>query len=155
MEENRVVWFKTHLDAIPDSCKDCACHWCYLPLKKRKWGYSDELKTVYEKTVESWDFDIENQTDDYCCEFSDMDASIRDGSDVEVWRIEEKELDVNIAVKVHGGMVQEVYSDADVGVEVYDLDSSDFAEESELTETEQRERELDEQIAQPGWRAVW
>lgn len=84
-----------------------------------------------------------------------MDASIRDGSDVEVWRIEEKELDVNIAVKVHGGMVQEVYSDADVGVEVYDLDSSDFPEESELTETEQRERELDEQIAQPGWRAVW
>lgn len=114
-----------------------------------------KMKTVYEKTVESWNFDIENQTDDYCCEFSDMDASIRDGSDVEVWRIEEKELDVNIAVKVHGGMVQEVYSDVDVGVEVYDLDSSDFAEESELTETEQRERELDEQIAQPGWRAVW
>ena len=55
-----------------------------------------KMKTVYEKTVESWDFDIENQTDDYCCEFSDMDASIRDGSDVEVWRIEEKELDVNI-----------------------------------------------------------
>lgn len=37
----------------------------------------------------------------------------------------------------------------------YDLDSSDFAEKSELTETERRERELDEQIAQPGWRAVW
>lgn len=70
-------------------------------------------------------------------------------------RIEEKELDINIAVNVHGGMVQAVYSDADVGVEVYDLDSSDFAEESELTETEWRERELDEQIAQPGWRAVW
>ena len=34
-----------------------------------------KMKTVYEKTVESWDFDIENQTDDYCCEFSDMDAS--------------------------------------------------------------------------------
>lgn len=114
-----------------------------------------KMKTAYEKTVESWDFDIENQTDDHCCEFSDMDASIRDGSDIETWRIEEKELDVNIAVKVHGGMVQEVYSDADVGVEVYDLDSSDFAEESELTETEQRECELDEQIAQPGWRAVW
>ena len=47
MEENRVVWFKTHLDAIPDSCKDCACHWCYLLLKKRKWGYSDELKKKY------------------------------------------------------------------------------------------------------------
>ena len=47
MEENRVVWFKTHLDAIPNSCKDCACHWCYLPLKKRKWGYSDELKKKY------------------------------------------------------------------------------------------------------------
>lgn len=114
-----------------------------------------KMKTAYEKTVESWDFDIENQTDDYCCEFSDMDASIRDRSDVETWRIEEKELDVNIAVKVHGGMVQAVYSDADVGVEVYDLDSSDFAVESELTETERRERELDEQIAQPGWRAVW
>lgn len=60
-----------------------------------------------------------------------------------------------IAIKVHGGMVQAVYSDADVGVEVYDLDSSDFAEESELVEAEQRERKLDEQIAQPGWRAVW
>lgn len=47
MEENRVVWFKTCLDAIPDSCKNCACHWCYLPLKKRKWGYSDELKKKY------------------------------------------------------------------------------------------------------------
>lgn len=47
MEENRVIWFKTCLDAIPDSCKDCACHWCYLPLKKRKWGYSDELKKKY------------------------------------------------------------------------------------------------------------
>lgn len=55
-----------------------------------------------------------------------MNASIRDGSDVEAWRIEEKELDANIAIKVHGGMVQAVYSDADVGVEVYDLDSSDL-----------------------------
>lgn len=86
-----------------------------------------EMRKIYEKTIESWNFDIENQTDDSCCEFSDMNASIRDGSDVEAWRIEEKELDVNIAIKVHGGMVQAVYSDADVGVEVYDLDSSDFA----------------------------
>lgn len=114
-----------------------------------------EMRKIYEKTIESWNFDTENQTDDSCCEFSDMNASIRDGSDVEAWRIEEKELDANIAIKVHGGMVQAVYSDADVGVEVYDLDSSDFAEESELVEAEQRERELDEQIDQPGWRAVW
>lgn len=114
-----------------------------------------EMRKIYEKTIESWNFDTENQTDDSCCEFSDMNASIRGGSDVEAWRIEEKELDANIAIKVHGGMVQAVYSDADVGVEVYDLDSSDFAEESELVEAEQRERELDEQIAQPGWRAVW
>lgn len=47
MEENRVVWFKTCLDAIPDNCKDCACHWCHLPLKKQKWGYADELKKKY------------------------------------------------------------------------------------------------------------
>ena len=52
-----------------------------------------EMRKIYEKTIESWNFDTENQTDDSCCEFSDMNASIRDGSDVEAWRIEEKELD--------------------------------------------------------------
>lgn len=39
-----------------------------------------EMRKIYEKTIESWNFDIENQTDDSCCEFSDMNASIRDGS---------------------------------------------------------------------------
>ena len=37
------------------------------------------------------------------CECCESTAVIRDDSDVESWRIEEQELDVQIAVRVKGG----------------------------------------------------
>lgn len=45
--------------------------------------------------------------------------------------------------------------DADVGVDVYDLDVSDFPDEGEQEAADQKEAELDELVKSPGWRAVW
>lgn len=103
----------------------------------------------------SWNVDAENLTDDQECECGEDTAVIRNDPDSTNWRIEEKELDVQVAVRVAGGLVQEVYSNADVGVDVYDLDVSDFPDEGEQEAADQKEAELDELVKSPGWRAVW
>ena len=73
----------------------------------------------------------------------------------ENWAIEEKTLNVRVAIRVKGGLVQTVYSNSDVDVDVYDLDVSDFPDEGEAEEADRKEKELDELCSNPGWRAVW
>lgn len=68
---------------------------------------------------------------------------------------EEKTLNVRVAIRVKGGLVQTVYSNSDVDVDVYDLDVSDFPDEGEAEEADRKEKELDALCNNSGWRAVW
>ena len=74
---------------------------------------------------------------------------------IETWKIRESELDIQVAVRVEDGLVQEAYSNADVQVEVYNVDFSEFPEDEEIAESDKREKEWEEETQKPGWRQVW
>ena len=80
---------------------------------------------------------------------------MRDDTDIENWRIEEHDLQVELAVEVKDGLVQAVYANVDIFPEVFDLDVSDFAEDSEMAEADVKAAELEKLKQQPGWRAVY
>ena len=113
------------------------------------------MRESWESTVKAWEYDAKEHKDEDECECCESTAVIRDDSDVESWRIEEQELDVQIAVRVKGGLVEEVHANADVSVEVYDLDVSDFPDDGEQDEADKKEVELEELVKSPGWRNVW
>lgn len=115
----------------------------------------DAMRADWQESVKDWEYDAKEHGDDDECECGEATAVIRDGDDVENWRIEEHDLDVQVAVRVQGGMVQEVHANADVNVDVYDLDVSDFPDEGEQDEADKKEAELEELVKAPGWRAVW
>lgn len=114
-----------------------------------------EMRKQFKAELPSWNVDAENLTDDQECECGEDTAVIRNDPDSTNWRIEEQELDVQVAVRVKGGLVQSAYSNADVGVDVYDLDTSDWSDEEEQWEADQKEAELDELVKSPDWRTVW
>ena len=114
------------------------------------------MREDWEDSIKSSDFDTSALVTDEHYHECDMEhAVIRDDNDVESWRIEEQDLDVQVAVRVKGGLVEEVHANADVNVDVYDLDVSDFPDEGEQDEADKKEAELEELIKAPGWRAVW
>ena len=91
-----------------------------------KLSAQNAMRESWESTVKAWEYDAKEHKDEDECECCESTAVIRDDSDVESWRIEEQELDVQIAVRVKGGLVEEVHANADVSVEVYDLDVSSY-----------------------------
>ena len=97
------------------------------------------------------------QNDEQSWECSDVSASISDycKNEFEHWEIHEKNMDVQVAIKVHEGMVQSVISNAGVDVDVYDLDVSDYPDEGEQDEADKLEKEFNELSNQPGWGDVW
>lgn len=114
------------------------------------------MREDWEDSIKSSDFDMSaSVTDEHYHECDMEHAVIRDDNDVESWRIEEQDLDVQVAVRVKGGLVEEVHANADVNVDVYDLDVSDFPDEGEQDEADKKEAELEELIKASGWRAVW
>lgn len=114
------------------------------------------MREDWEDSIKSGEFDTSAPVTDEHYHECDMEhAVIRDDCDVESWRIEEQELDIRLAVRVKGGLVQEVHANADVSVEVYDLDVSDFPDEGEADEADRKETELEELVKSPGWRCVW
>lgn len=115
----------------------------------------DAMRTDWQETVKGWEYDAKEHKDEDECYCEEDSAVIRDDCDVESWRIEEQELDVRVAVRVKGGMVQSVYANTDVNVEVYDLDVSDFPDEGEEDKAAEEEAELEKLVTSPGWRAVW
>lgn len=115
----------------------------------------DAMRADWQESVKDWECDAKEHSNDDECECGEATAVIRDGDDVESWRIEEHELDVRAAVRVKGGLVEEVQANADVNVEVYDLDVSGFPDEGEQNEADKKEAELEELVKAPGWRAVW
>lgn len=74
---------------------------------------------------------------------------------IEIWKIREAEFDVHVAIRVEDGLVQEVRSNTDVQVDVYDLSSPEFPEEGEEAERDKREKEWEEETRKPSWRHVW
>ena len=66
-----------------------------------------------------------------------------------------QDCDINVAIEVSGGMVQNVWADGNVYVEVYDLDVSDFPDDGEEEEAYDKQSELNRLINGPGWKGVW
>ena len=115
----------------------------------------DAMRQDYEDTLKAWKFDETNQTEEYNAYCHDGEALVRDNTDIETWRIEEHDLQVELAVEVKGGLVQAIYANADIFPEVFDLDVSDFVEDSEMAEADIKAAELEKLKQQPGWRAVY
>ena len=115
----------------------------------------DTMRQDYEDTINAWGFDEASQTEAHSSYCHDGEAMVRDDTDMERWRIEEHELLVEMAVEVSQGLVQAIYANTDIYPEVYDLDSSDFAEDSEVAEGDIQAAELEKLKQQPGWRAVY
>ena len=114
------------------------------------------MRKCWEDTLKSWEFDLDKEMyDDHCWEYNHDNAAVLDGTDIERWRIEEQDLAVGVAVKVHGGLVQSVIANADVDLDVYDLDVSDFPDEGEENEADERRRVFEELASRPDWRSVW
>ena len=114
------------------------------------------MRKCWEDALKSWEFGLDKEMyDDHCWEYNHDNAAVLDGMDIERWRIEEQDLAVGVAVKVHGGLVQSVIANADVDLDVYDLDVSDFPDEGEEDETDERRRVFEELASRPDWRSVW
>lgn len=115
----------------------------------------DAMSQDYADTIRTWGFDGTLQTEEHRSYCHDGEALVRDDTDVERWRIEEHELPVEMAVEVYRGLVQAIYANTDIYPEVFDLDSSDFAEDSETAEADIKAAELEKLKQQPGWGAVY
>ena len=114
------------------------------------------MRKCWEDALKSWEFDLDKEMyDDHCWEYNHDNAAVLDGTDIERWRIEEQDLAVGVAVKVRGGLVQSVIANADVDLDVYDLDVSDFPDEGEEDEADERRRVFEELASRPDWRSVW
>ena len=113
-----------------------------------------EMKTAYDRKLAALPFDTSLQTDWHRCSCEKDLASIIDGAHTYTWCVQERELDVEVAVEVQGGMVQNIYANADVWAEVYDLDLTDIQEEGDPTEGELRQAALTEEVSKPGWRVI-
>lgn len=117
------------------------------------------MQQDFENALANWEFDTSVDTEEHYAEcnalFHGNEAVIRDGSDVESWRIEEQELAVQVAVEVKGGLVQNIYANADISPDVYDLDISDFPDEGEEDEVDRKQAELNALVKTTGWRNVY
>lgn len=114
-----------------------------------------EMKACFDRQLAALSFDMSCQTDDHHCSCDTLRACIVDGMNTYIWSIQKQELDIQVAVEVQDGLVQTIYANADISAEVYDLDSTDVREGTEIAESDIRKAELDKVINWPGWRAVW
>lgn len=99
----------------------------------------------------------EEQTEEHNWTCGEDFASIRDDlhSGFTSWKITEHNLDVQVAVKVFGGQVQQIIANAGVSAKVYDLDVSDFPDEGEQEAADSRAAEYEKLQKMTGWSHVW
>ena len=133
---------------------DCGCSAEASPFLHKEDAQA-AMRTGWQESVEGWEYNAKEHKDEDECYCEEDSAVIRDGMDSVRWHIEEHDLDVQVAVRVKGGLVDEVHANADVNVDVYDLDVSDFPDEGEQDEADKKEVELEELVKSPGWRNVW
>ena len=118
----------------------------------------EAMREKYKASLKNLNHDETEHRDGYDCCCTYMTATIIEGEDSYYWRIEAREIEVpapRIAVEVIGGMVQNVYADADVSVDVFDLDVSDFPEDGEADDAENRGEELKAFCSRPDVKQVW
>ena len=131
---------------------DSACDTKVKPFAGQQAAW-DAMRKEWNEAVTAWGYASKEHGDGDECECRRDAAVIRDGGEVEHWRIEEQELavPVSVAVEVSGGLVQAVYArGGDVGADVFDLDAPDS-----LDEAESRKEQLSRLIGDPGWKQVW
>ena len=71
------------------------------------------------------------------------------------WSIQEHDLPVQMAIRVREGMVQEAIANADIYVEVFDLDTQDLAEDGKTFEADRLDADYQKLGKEPSWRAVY
>ena len=109
----------------------------------------------YERMLESLCMEKGGNGSNHYCNREQASARIVDDTNNYTWGVKEFEQDIRIAVEVKDGLVQNIYANAGVSAEVYDLDLTDTEEEGGSTEGELRQAALTEEIGAPGWRTVW
>lgn len=116
------------------------------------------MQEQYRAALESWGInDLTEPSEDFHWTCDENQAEISDDCkcEYEQWQIQEKELDVKVAVEVRGGLVQSVIANAGIDVDVYDLDVSDFPDDGEVDEADRKGREFTELSNRPDWGSVW
>ena len=116
------------------------------------------MKAAWEETLKAAGIDpAEPQREEREWDCGEDTASIRiDFNSVyETWKITEHDLDVQVAVKVYGGLVQQIIANAGISVKVYDLDVSDFPDEGEQEIAIAKEAEYKNLQKDAGWEKVW
>lgn len=113
------------------------------------------MRAAYERKLTALPFDVSLQADWHRCSCEKDLASIIDGAGSYTWCVQERELDVQVAVEVQGGLVQNIYANTGINAQVYDLDLTDIQEEGGPTEGELRQAALADVTSAPGWRRVW
>lgn len=113
------------------------------------------MREDWEKSIKDWKIDVSKPATDDCYYECNADSAVICDDGMERWTIEEHEIDVKVAVEVSGGLVSNVYANADLGVEVYDLDVSDFPDEGEQETADAKAKELADLINSPEWERVW
>lgn len=71
------------------------------------------------------------------------------------WSIEEHDLPVKLAVRVHNGMVQEAVANADIDLDVFDLDTQEMSEDGKTHEADRLDAEYKKLSRELGWRVVY
>ena len=121
-----------------------------VSLFTRKAAAQEAMRTSWKNTIKEWNFDVSSQTEECNCACGEETCTITDGTDFEHWRIEERSLNVEVAVQVKNGLVQEIYANADVSAEVCDLDAAAVSGEDDgLLE------QLEDLIRAPGWQSIY
>lgn len=115
----------------------------------------DAMAGQYERMLESLCMEEDSNSSDHYCNREQASARIVDDTSIYTWGVKELEQDIRIAVEVKDGLVQNIYANADVSAEVYDLDLTDVEEDSAPSEGELRQAALAEEISAPGWHTVW
>ena len=60
-----------------------------------------------------------------------------------------------MAIRVREGMVQEAIANADIYLEVFDLDTQDLAEDGKTFEADRLDADYQKLGKEPSWRAVY
>ena len=71
-----------------------------------------------------------------------------------VWQIKKDEIPVQVAIQVNDGMVEAVYANANLEVETFDLDSTEFSEEMGEPMCDYTKRKLEKMTRQPDWKKI-
>ena len=116
---------------------------------------SRQMREAFYKAIGVLGMSDHEDGDDYSSDIGSMSAGITNGMDTFRWSIDEVDLDIKVAVRVEGGLVQSVYSNAGVDVQVFDLDMSDFPDKGEYEAMQMVEDDLKQLIESPGWNMVW